>query len=124
MVTDLKGFDLRAALDNGVSQVQDTAGRFPQVSGLRFTWDPRKPAGSRIVEVQVGDQPLDPERIYRVATNDYMLTGGDGYTALGLGKVVVDPSAGTLLASTVMSYITAQGGKVSLETDGRIARVD
>ncbi len=124
VVTDLKGSDVRAALENGVSQIEDTAGRFPQVSGLSFTWDPSKPPGSRIVAVEVGGKPLDPTKIYRVATNDYMLSGGDGYTALGKGKVVIDPSGATLMATTVMNYITAKGGKIDPKTDGRITRVD
>jgi 2',3'-cyclic-nucleotide 2'-phosphodiesterase (5'-nucleotidase family) len=123
VVTELTGSDIRAALENGVSQVEDTAGRFPQVSGLSFVWDPREPPGSRIVAVEVGGQPLDPSRIYRVATNDYMLIGGDGYVALEKGKVVIDPSAATLMATTVMSYITALGGSIDHGAGGRITRV-
>ena len=72
----------------------------------------------------MGGKPLDPTKIYRVATNDYMLTGGDGYAALGKGKVVIDPSGATLMATTVMNYITAKGGEIDPKTDGRIKRVD
>ena len=82
VLAEVTGTDLLAALENGVSQVEDTAGRFPQVSGLGFTYDPAAPAGSRIVEVTVGGAPLDPARTYRLATNDYLLGGGDGYASL------------------------------------------
>jgi 2',3'-cyclic-nucleotide 2'-phosphodiesterase (5'-nucleotidase family) len=122
VVAEVTGADLLAALENGVSAVADKAGRFPQVSGLRFTYDESLPAGSRIVAVEVGGAPLEPQRSYRLATIDYLLTGGDGYAALKNAKVLVDASAGRLLASTVMNYITAQGGAVTLTTDGRIAR--
>ena len=44
--------------------------------------DLKQPAGSRVVSVTVGDKPLDPAATYKVATNDFMLRGGDGYTAL------------------------------------------
>ena len=55
----LSGAQVREALENGVSQVERAAGRFPQVSGIAFAFDPRRPAGSRIARVAVGGKPLD-----------------------------------------------------------------
>lgn len=124
VLVELAGADLLAALENGVSQVEEGAGRFPQVSGLSFTFDAAQPAGSRVVEVMVGNQPLDPDASYTVATNDYMLGGGDGYASLGSGRVIIDPAAATLMASTVINYITALGGEVALEAEGRISRLN
>jgi 5'-nucleotidase/UDP-sugar diphosphatase len=51
-----------AALENGVSQVEEGAGRFPQVSGMRFTWDPSAEPGSRIVSVEVGGRSPSTRR--------------------------------------------------------------
>lgn len=124
VVTELSGADIAAALENGVSQVADRAGRFPQVSGLAFSWDGRKPPGGRVSAVTLAGAPLDPARTYRLATNDYMLAGGDGYASLGRGRVVVDPSGATLMASTVINYVTALGGSVAVRPDGRIVRLD
>ena len=73
VLIELSGADLLAALENGVSDVENTAGRFPQVSGMSFTYDPTRPPGSRIVAVEVAGEPLDLGRIYRVATNEYVL---------------------------------------------------
>lgn len=122
VLADVTGADLLAALENGVSQVEDSAGRFPQISGMSFVFDPGQPPGSRIVEAAVAGMRLDPARTYRLATSDYLLGGGDGYESLKAAKAIVDASAGRLLASTVMNYITALGGEVSLTTDGRIKR--
>ncbi len=119
VLVELSGADLKAALENGVSRVEDTAGRFPQVSGMSFTFDVSKPVGQRIDEVKIGGQALDPARMYTVATNDFMLGGGDGYASLGNGKVLIDSSAATLMATTVMNYIAAQGG-VTTKLEGRI----
>ena len=91
VVTQITGQQVNEALENGVSQVEDGAGRFPQVSGLKMVVDLKQPAGSRVVSVTVGDKPLDPAATYKVATNDFMLHGGDGYTALTGGKVLIDP---------------------------------
>ncbi len=83
---NLPGAALLAALENGFSQVEEGGGRFPQVAGLRVTWDPAKPAGGRVVSVAVagkdGWQPLDPARVYSVVSNNFMRAGGDGYASL------------------------------------------
>ena len=119
VLMELSGADLRAALENGVSRVEDVAGRFPQIAGLRLEYDPAAPAGSRVVEVTVGGAPLDPEKVYTVATNDYMAGGGDGYAALGKGRQLIDAAAGTLMATMVMDYVEATG-TVAPAVDGRI----
>jgi 5'-nucleotidase / UDP-sugar diphosphatase len=122
VLIELSGADLLAALENGVSQIEDTAGRFPQVSGMTFTFDPAKPPGSRIVAVEVGGRPLEKERMYRVATNEYICGGGDGYSALSRGRPLIDASGATLLSSMVIDYIARQG-QIAPRLEGRITRV-
>lgn len=78
-IVEVTGEELRAALENGVSQVETGAGRFPQISGMSFTYNPTKPAGERVIEVKVGDKPLDLAKMYKVATIDFLAAGGDGY---------------------------------------------
>jgi 5'-nucleotidase/UDP-sugar diphosphatase len=119
LLIELKGEDLKAALESGLSMVETKAGRFPQVAGLTVEYDPKAPPGSRVTKVTVAGQPLDPARIYKIATTDYMAGGGDGYAALAKGKVLTDPRAATLMATMVMEYIQAKG-TVSPQLDGRI----
>ncbi|MFC5354615.1 bifunctional metallophosphatase/5'-nucleotidase [Azospirillum himalayense] len=119
VLTLLSGADVLAALEHGVSKVEDKAGRFPQVSGLTFTYDPKLPSGTRVTGVTVNGQPLDPVRTYRVATNDYMLKGGDGYAALTRGRTVVDASGAVLMATMVMDYVEAKK-TVAPKIEGRI----
>jgi 5'-nucleotidase len=83
---NIRGADIVAALENGVSQVEEGAGRFPQVAGLRFTWDSAVAPGQgrvKTVEVRDGDDwaPLEAEKIYTVASNNFLRAGGDGYVA-------------------------------------------
>jgi 5'-nucleotidase/UDP-sugar diphosphatase len=80
----LRGVTIKAALENGLSRLPQASGRFPQLAGLRFTVDAARPVGQRVVgaEVRQADgswKPLDPERAYLVATNDFLRRGGDGY---------------------------------------------
>ncbi|WP_417808466.1 bifunctional metallophosphatase/5'-nucleotidase [Thioclava sp.] len=122
VVTEIPGSQLLAALENGFSQVEKGAGRFPQVSGMDVVYDPSAPAGSRVASVMIGGEPLDPNKVYKVATNDYMLGGGDGYTALGGGKVIINAGNGNLMANDVMTYIET-AGTVTTKLDGRIKKV-
>lgn len=119
VLVEMTGAGLLAALENGVSNVEAKAGRFPQVSGLTFTYDPKAPAGGRVVEANVGGKPLDPAAVYRVATNDYLLRGGDGYASFPQAKVVIDPSGAVLIATIVMEYVAAKG-TIDPKVEGRI----
>jgi len=119
VLIELSGADLLAALENGVSEIENKAGRFPQVSGLNFEYDPAAPQGNRITEIAVGGEQLDAGRLYTVATNDFMQRGGDGYAALKKGKAVIDAAGAKLMATGVMDYIAAKG-TVAPEIEGRI----
>ncbi|NEW04914.1 bifunctional metallophosphatase/5'-nucleotidase [Paenibacillus sp. SYP-B3998] len=116
VVVTAKGSELRAALENGVSQVENGAGRFPQVSGLTFTWNSSKPAGSRVVDVKVGSQPLDLNKSYRIATNDFMAAGGDGYDMFKDKKAY---NTGITLYELIEETLIQQKS-VSAKTEARI----
>lgn len=80
VVMDLKGREIKAALENGVSQWEQAAGRFLQVSGLRYAFDLSRAPGDRVVRVEVktekGYVPLDLEATYRVVVNNFIANGG------------------------------------------------
>lgn len=84
VVVQVSGATLRAALENGVSLAREDSkpGRFPQVSGMSFTFNPARPAGDRVVDVKVGGKPLAPEATYRLATLSFLASGKDGYEML------------------------------------------
>jgi 2',3'-cyclic-nucleotide 2'-phosphodiesterase (5'-nucleotidase family) len=119
VLLDISGADLRAALEEALSQVEDLAGRFPQVSGMKLEFDARRPKGDRIVNLTIAGKPIDPMARYKLAANEYIAGGGDGYTSLKKAKPIVDASAATLMATVVMDYIQAKG-TVSPTVEGRI----
>jgi 5'-nucleotidase/UDP-sugar diphosphatase len=116
---ELSGADIRAALENGFSQIETGAGRFPQVSGLTVTVNPGRPAGERVVSVLVGGTPLDDAGTYTLATNDFLANGGDGYAVFKSAKPLINPIDATLMASQVIDYIAAKS-TVSPAPEGRI----
>lgn len=119
----LKGADVIAALENGASQYEEAAGRFAQVSGLKYTVDPAAEAGSRISDVMVmgdGDwQPIDPAATYGVVSNNYMRSGGDGYDVFATNAQNAY-DFGPDLAEVVAGYLGAQDGAYEPALDGRI----
>ena len=80
VVLRLAGTQVREALENGVSRAAHPSGRFPQVSGLAFSFDARRPPGARVTSVTVGGAAMEDGRTYTLATNDFLARGGDDYT--------------------------------------------
>jgi 5'-nucleotidase len=94
------------ALENGVSQIEEGAGRFPQVAGMRFTVTPSAEAGSRISDVMVGGAALDLNATYGVVSNNYVRNGGDGYAMFRDAANAYD--FGPDLADVTAEYLAAQ----------------
>lgn len=122
LALEVTGATIEAALENGVSQMATVAGRFPQVSGLRFVVDADAPVGERVDGIEVGGAPLDPEATYRLATNDFVARGGDGYAMFESARRLVDAKDGPLLSTVVADHVAA-AGTVAPVLDGRI-RID
>ena len=135
----LTGAQLQQALEYGVSRLEERAGSFPQVSGLTLTYSRSAPVGSRVKDVTVGGKPLEPQKVYVVAINDYLAAGGDGYTVFGealkgagdyanLGGTLTSSNLayndpGTWLRDLVIAKIKARK-TIATKVDGRIKAVD
>lgn len=102
LVKELKGSVLLQALENGVAEYPEISGAFPQVAGIEFRFDPARKPGNRIIEVKVAGEELDPDRLYRIAINDFMAAGGIGYTMLEEGRVLGEPG---ILEDIVVEFI-------------------
>jgi len=119
----VNGAELKAMLENGVSQMPAVAGRFPQVSGLCFTYDISAPAGSRVTGAvrQAANGSctgpavdLSSGSTYTIAENDFMITGGDGYPNFSSRATTRD-----IMDQVLADYITANG-QVSPAIQGRV----
>ncbi len=126
---DLTGSEVIAALENGISNIEAdpeaSSGRFPQVGGMKFSGDLKKPVGSRVTEVLVGTaesgyKPLDKSAVYRIVTLDFMFNGGDGYSMFKNGQNVRGGDVPQEMA--VIDYLKANS-PVSPKVEGRITLV-
>jgi 2',3'-cyclic-nucleotide 2'-phosphodiesterase (5'-nucleotidase family) len=107
----VNGAELKAMLENGVSRMPAVDGRFPQVSGLCFTYDIGAPAGSRVTGAlrQAADGTctgaavdLTAAATYTILENDFMGNGGDGYPNFASRMSTLD-----LMDQVTANYITA-----------------
>lgn len=85
------GKQILEALENGVCKYPKTEGRFPQISGISFGFDPEAEPGKRIDPnlVRIGDEYLVPDQLYKLATKCYLHNGCDGYTMLKNSPIIV-----------------------------------
>lgn len=123
---ELTGATLRAVLENGVSRSAEEGepGRFPQVAGLRFTFDASRSPGSRVVDVTVNGQPLDDNKKYTLASTDFLaIDGGDGYTMLKGSRLLISPEQGDSDFDILRRAVVA-AKSIAPKTDGRIKRLD
>ena len=105
------------ALENGVSEIEEVAGRFPQVAGMTFTVDPAAEVGARISDVMIGGAPVEMERVYGVVSNNFIRKGGDGYAMFKDAMNAYD--FGPDVADVASEYLSANAPYVPV-LDGRI----
>jgi 2',3'-cyclic-nucleotide 2'-phosphodiesterase (5'-nucleotidase family)/predicted AlkP superfamily phosphohydrolase/phosphomutase len=119
----VNGAELKTMLENGVSAMPATNGRFPQVSGLCFTYDIHAPAGSRVLSAvrQAADgtctgAPVDltAAATYTILENDFMANGGDGYPNFASRMTTLD-----LMDQVTANYVEASS-PISPTIQGRI----
>ncbi len=114
VMMDLTGAQVRSVLEEGANSQYGTV----QVSRLRWSYDAEAPFGSRVTSVTLADgTPLDPDATYRVATNNFMATGGDQFTTLTKGANTAD--TGINLVETVVRYLEANS-PVDPQVEGRL----
>ena len=123
----LNGAELKTMLENGISRMPAVDGRFPQVSGLCFTYDIAAPAGSRVTGAvrQAADGSCTGPAIdltaasnYKLAENDFMASGGDGYPFFTPRVTTQD-----IMDQVLADYITASS-PVAPAIQGRINCAD
>lgn len=126
---EISGKILREVLEHGVARSgtneDGEPGRFPQISGMSFKFDTTKPSGNRVSEILVGGKPLDEAKIYTLATSDFLVSrGGDGYTMLKNGKVLITAETAQKDSEVFEAAIrNAPDATIAPKLEGRIIRL-
>ncbi|EKU93857.1 5'-nucleotidase C-terminal domain-containing protein [Alloiococcus otitis] len=119
---NVPGSVILEALEHGSRQYPEQNGGFLHASGLKYIVDATREPGQRVVYVEVNGEVLDPDRTYNLATNDFLLAGGDGYTMFA--DYDVELVTGELFSDVLINYIRQQDGPIAPETEGRITVSD
>ncbi len=111
---NLTGAQVERVLEEGANSQYGTV----QVSGLRWAYDADAPFGDRVTRVTLPDgTPIDPNATYKIATNNFMATGGDQFTTLTQGQNITDTQ--TNLVDTVVRYLELNS-PVDPQVEGRL----
>jgi len=121
----MKGKDIIEALRHGTSIKENNQGRFPQVSGIAFSFSRDNTGEATIREATLKGKPIEAEREYIVATIDFLMAGGDGYKVFG-GHInshnVVYQEPGKWVRDLVVDYLKTKK-KINPVVDGRITEI-
>ena len=122
VVLELTGKAILDALENAISLIPALEGRYPQVSNITFEYHASAPVGSRVAWANIGEEALDQEKTYKLATRGYMGRGKDGFTSLlaksegGKAEEIVSEENGVLISMILRQYF------LSLKIIGRWRR--
>ena len=98
------GQDLLDAMEHGLRVYPEPNGGFPQIAGMTVKFDPAREPGSRVVELLVNGEPVDPEKTYIMATNNFLAVGGDQYEMFTDNKIAGEFNA---LDEILADYLSA-----------------
>lgn len=118
-VIEVTGADLIAALENGLATYPEPLGAFPHIAGMMVEFDSSLEAGSRVTSVMIDDEAIDEEATYTLATNDFLVAGGDDYTMFVGANVIAEFGA---MDEVLIDFIAENGFDAS-EVTGRIQDV-
>lgn len=119
-VIEVTGDEVVDALEHGVESYPGTAGKFPHVAGMKYEFDPSKPAGKRILKVLLGENPIELDKNYKLVTNDFVAVGGDGYSMFEGKKILAE---GALLSDVLVEYIKSEV-ELDPKIEGRIVALE
>lgn len=112
-VVRLRGSDILKALEHGLCSKEIGRVRF---AGLTVTADLTAPEGGRLISAQLADgSMLSPERYYSVAVNDFLLSGGDGYTSVKGAEIIRESGKDIDVLSTAMK----KAGQINFEYNNK-----
>ncbi|MCX5812817.1 MAG: 5'-nucleotidase C-terminal domain-containing protein [Proteobacteria bacterium] len=134
----LTGKQIRETLEYAISSIKEGGGRFPQLSGITFSYVDSEDNPPKIKDIFIAGMPLEPDKHYTVGTNDFLAAGGDGYKLFReaintskdysvtggaiIGKGIIYNDPGRWLRDIVIDYIKSRK-KISPVTEGRIVEI-
>lgn len=110
------GSVIKEALEHGLTDAPNSAGKFPHIAGMMVKYDSTRAAGNRVTEITIGGEAIDPNKTYTLVTNDFMAIGGDGYEMFKSCSKLGEYE----LISEIFENAIKNDGTINPQTDGRL----
>lgn len=120
---DIIGEDIINSIENSLSGYETLKGMFPQVANMEIRFDSNKAPGNRLISIKIGGLPIVEDKIYTLATTDYLYSGGDGYTLLKNGKVNTSGQKNPALLSDLVMHKIITENRVGSPLSKRLVNV-
>ena len=122
VVKELSGSDIKAAIEHGIDAYPGKAGSFPHVAGIEYRFNPERKSSNKVVDIEINGHDLKMDKKYKVATNDFMAAGGDGYTMFAKAPEVASLGG---MDQMLVKYIKELGtvNNKNAKVEGRIQAV-
>lgn len=120
VLLSVTGQQVYAALENGFSMLEDSKGRFPNISGIEVEYSNKADVGQRVRMIKINGKPLDVSGKYKLATTKYIASGGDGYDMFINTKPIDTGSMDSpLIADILIDHLTSNQN-ISFAKDNRM----
>lgn len=114
---ELKGSDIKELLEQSAKRQADN--KVLQVAGLRMVYNQEACDGKKVIEASINGEPIDDNRYYTVATDDFLLQGGNLYSQFTRGKNVKKLGD---FRDVILKYIKKMK-TIDIQADGRITKI-
>ena len=108
-LAEVQGKTIRQMMEHSVYGYPASFGGFLDFSGMTVSCDPTRPVGQRITEIKVNGVPLDDNRIYTLATNDFIFAGGDDYEMLKGSKIIGESDTCEEVLASYLNEVGMEG---------------
>ncbi len=123
-VLELSGYEFQQSIEAALSKVADLKGGFPHVSGVTIEYDSKQSVGARVLSIKIGNELISEDKLYKLATTDYLAQGGDGLNELNNAKIVnLSLSENPILISDLVIQSIRLNGMLTANIEQRIVDV-
>lgn len=120
---EISGSAIRETIEGSLSEYKLLRGKFPQVSNMNIVFDSRRPAGSRVIDLRIDGKQVLPDKLYKMATTDYLHNGGDGYAQFVKARVIKVQQRPNITLADLVLYSILQTRKIGENVKKRIVNL-
>jgi 2',3'-cyclic-nucleotide 2'-phosphodiesterase (5'-nucleotidase family) len=120
---EMTGSAISKSIEDGIADYPLLRGKFPQVSNMKIVFDGNLVAGNRLIDLTVNGEPIRADKLYKVATIDYLYNGGDGYVQFARSRLLPNPKSDSIILPDLVLNAILSGQLLKIKKQNRIIDV-